>query len=48
MIKDGKVLLETALSVKPDVILSDMFMPNIDALGVMSALNSNDLIIINT
>lgn len=43
--KDGKVLLETALSVKPDVILSDMFMPNIDALGVMSALNSNDLII---
>ncbi len=43
--KDGKVLLETALRVKPDVILSDMFMPNIDALGVMSALNSNDVII---
>lgn len=42
--KDGKILLETALRVKPDVILSDMFMPNIDAIGVMCALNQQDTV----
>lgn len=39
--KDGKVLSEYAVKIKPDVILSDMFMPNIDALGVMNMLASD-------
>ncbi len=43
--KDGKILLDYALSVKPDVILSDMFMPNVDAIGVLSALSSNELVV---
>jgi two-component system response regulator (stage 0 sporulation protein A) len=40
--KDGKVLTEYAERIKPDVILSDMFMPNIDALGVMNKLFADD------
>lgn len=34
--KDGRVLIDYAERCKPDIILSDMFLPNIDALGVMS------------
>lgn len=33
--KDGKALSERIGTVKPDAVLSDMFMPNIDAIGVM-------------
>ena len=40
--KDGRILLEMALRVKPDVILSDMFMPNVDAIGVMTQLAAQD------
>lgn len=36
--KDGKALLEYAERLRPDVILSDVFMPNIDAVGVMRKL----------
>ena len=43
--KDGKVLIDTALKVKPDVILSDMFMPGVDALGVMEALRNSDTLV---
>lgn len=33
--KDGHSLIDRALKINPDVILSDMFMPNVDAIGVM-------------
>ncbi len=36
--KDGKALADYAVRIKPDAILSDIFMPNIDALGVMELL----------
>lgn len=36
--KDGKVLLEKIKSGLPDVVLADVFMPNLDILGVLSAL----------
>lgn len=36
--KDGKALADYAVRLKPDAILSDIFMPNIDALGVMELL----------
>ena len=36
--KDGQKLLETIEKYKPDAILSDMFMPNVDALGVMNSI----------
>lgn len=41
--KDGKILLDTAEAIRPDVILSDIFMPNIDAVGVMRKLFSDSL-----
>lgn len=36
--KDGKRLIERAKADKPDVILADVFMPNLDILGVLSEL----------
>ena len=39
--KDGRILLECVDRIRPDVILSDMFLPNIDALGVMKKLYSD-------
>ena len=36
--KDGKTLADYAVRSKPDAILSDIFMPNIYALGVMEIL----------
>lgn len=40
--KDGKILLECAERIRPDVILSDIFLPNIDAVGVMKRLFSDN------
>ncbi len=36
--KDGKSLLKLIKNEKPDVVLADVFMPNLDILGVLSAL----------
>ncbi len=36
--KDGKVLLSYIKKEKPDVVLADVFMPNLDILGVLSAV----------
>ncbi len=36
--KDGRVLIQKIKSDKPDVVLADVFMPNIDILGVLSGL----------
>lgn len=40
--KDGRILLECADRIRPDVILSDIFLPNIDAVGVMKKLYSEN------
>ncbi len=36
--KDGKAVLEKIKSDKPDVVLADVFMPNLDIIGVLGAL----------
>ena len=38
--KDGHILLECASRIRPDIILSDLFLPNIDAVGVMRKIFS--------
>lgn len=38
--KDGKALIESIKNEKPDVVLADVFMPNIDILGVLASLKS--------
>lgn len=40
--KDGRIVLECAERVRPDVILSDIFLPNVDAVGVMKRLFSGN------
>ena len=40
--KDGRLLLECAERIIPDAILSDIFLPNIDAVGVMKKLFSDN------
>ncbi|MBQ2286063.1 MAG: sporulation transcription factor Spo0A [Acutalibacteraceae bacterium] len=37
--KDGQKVLDTVKKEKPDVILADVFMPNLDILGVLNGLN---------
>lgn len=39
---DGRILLECADRIRPNVILSDLFLPNIDAVGVMKKLFSKE------
>ncbi len=36
--KDGQKVLEKAKTVKPDVVIADVFMPNLDILGVLNGL----------
>lgn len=36
--KDGRVLLEKSFTLKPDVIIADVFMPNLDIIGVMEGM----------
>ena len=40
--KDGLKVIETVKSIKPDVILADVFMPNTDILGVLAEINKMD------
>ncbi len=40
--KDGLKLLECVKRTKPDVVLADVFMPNLDILGVLDSLKSSD------
>ncbi len=40
--KDGMRLVDCINNVNPDVVVMDMFMPNIDAFGVLSEFNDND------
>ena len=40
--KDGFKLLEKIKNSKPDVILADVFMPNLDILGVLDNLNNSE------
>lgn len=40
--KDGKKLLEEINAQNPDVVLADVFMPNLDILGVLASIKSSD------
>lgn len=40
---DGKMGLEKAFSVKPDCIISDLAMPNMDGFGLLAALSKAQL-----
>ncbi len=40
--KDGSVLLEKIKTIKPDVVLSDLFMPGIDSIGILEKVSSMD------
>ena len=40
--KDGRKVLDTVRSYKPDVIIADVFMPNLDILGVLAEINAMD------
>ncbi len=41
--KDGKVLLETIKTSLPDIVLSDIFMPSLDLIGVMRETHNSNL-----
>ncbi len=40
--KDGKAVLEALTTQKPDVLLMDLFLPRLDALGVLEGLRQTD------
>ncbi len=40
--KDGIKLLDTVNKLKPDVVLADVFMPNLDILGVLDNLKNSE------
>lgn len=40
--KDGLALIEKINSLKPDIVLSEVFMPNLDILGVLGEINKMD------
>ena len=41
--KDGAALCERILTQKPDVVLMDVFMPNLDAIGVINSVKSKSM-----
>lgn len=41
--KDGFKLMDSVKSVKPDVVIADVFMPNLDILGVLDNINNSGL-----
>ena len=40
--KDGQQVLNTVRSQKPDVVLADVFMPNLDIIGVLNGIREID------
>ncbi len=40
--KDGRTILEKIRILRPDVVLADVFMPNLDVLGVLDAVRNMD------
>lgn len=38
--KDGMILLEKIKTNQPDVVLADIFMPNLDVLGLLKSINN--------
>lgn len=41
--KDGRALLESIKRERPDVVLADVFMPNLDILGVLGVLKDTNI-----
>lgn len=41
--KDGRRVIDVIKKEKPDVVLADVFMPNLDILGVLEQLNEIDI-----
>ena len=41
--KDGQQVLSTVRTQKPDVVLADVFMPNLDIIGVLNGLRDIDI-----
>lgn len=41
--KDGFTVLESVKKYKPDVVIMDLFMPKLDAIGVMKSISEEDL-----
>ncbi|MBE6797136.1 MAG: sporulation transcription factor Spo0A [Ruminococcaceae bacterium] len=41
--KDGFKLLDCVRKTKPDVVIADVFMPNLDILGVLDNINNSDM-----
>lgn len=39
--KDGRMLIEKISELKPEIVIADVFMPHIDAIGVMAEVNKN-------
>ncbi len=39
-VKDGRILLDMMLKQQPELVVMDMFLPNLDALGVMKGMRS--------
>lgn len=41
--KDGRKLVETAINNQPDVVIMEVFMPNLDAIGVIRNLRASGM-----
>ncbi len=41
--KDGIKLLDTVKKIRPDVVVADVFMPNLDILGVLDNLKNSEI-----
>lgn len=41
--KNGRQLLKTIFKDKPDIVLADVFMPDLDILGVLNELKASDI-----
>ncbi len=41
--KDGLKLLDSVKRIKPDVVIADVFMPNLDILGVLDNLKNSEM-----
>ena len=38
--KDGRILLDTVMATAPDVVVMDMFLPHLDALGILKGVRA--------